>query len=420
MSDIQAFSTSDIPAAAATPTASGANSSALRATPISVEIVDAMQLAGLRPAWDDLLTRADTPNVLMDPAMVQAATEAFPQTQSTVLLAWKTPADGKRQLAGIWAFSVGRPHLSAAPVRVLNAPVGPHRYLAAPVIDHACLDETLHAMLDEIAARPELPKIIALEAMPIHTPTMDALQRVLTARGSAACILEQFRRPKLVSDLDGKGYLEKALSSSSRKKLRQHRRRLEEKGTLTSVVVTEPNAVRGALEDFMRMEAAGWKGNQGTALLCNAPHAEFMRKAVSAMSQLRCAWMHALYLDGKPVSMQIIMRAGSVAFTWKTTYDEQFQDFSPGMLLLEDYTTSFLADKSIATVDSCAHNDSGYMSAWTDRQLIADIWIDAERGGSMAFRVLSLLQKRYRDARAATKSAHLALQNWRKRQNSKG
>jgi hypothetical protein len=52
--------------------------------------------------------------------------------------------------------------------------------------------------------------------------------------------------------------------------------------------------------------------------------------------------------------------------------------------------------------------------------LVADIWIDAQRGGSMSFRVLSLLQKRYRDARAATKSAHLALQNWRKRQNSKG
>jgi hypothetical protein len=106
MSDIQAFSASDIPAAA-TLAASGANAGGLRATPISVEIVDAMQLAGLRLAWDDLLTRAETPNVLMDPAIVQAATEAFPQTQSTVLLAWKTPADGKRQLAGIWAFRQG-------------------------------------------------------------------------------------------------------------------------------------------------------------------------------------------------------------------------------------------------------------------------------------------------------------------------
>ncbi len=84
------------------------------------------------------------------------------------------------------------------------------------------------------------------------------------------------------------------------------------------------------------------------------------------------------------------------------------------------HDVAFLADKSIAYVDSCAHDDSGYMSAWTERQSVADLWIDARRGGSLSFRVLSGLQKRYRDARAATKSAHLALQNWRKRQNSKG
>ena len=70
------------------------------------------------------------------------------------------------------------------------------------------------------------------------------------------------------------------------------------------------------------------------------------------------------------------------------------------MLLLEDYTTAFLADKSIAYVDSCAHDDSGYMSAWSERQSVADIWIDARRGGSLAFRVLGVLQKRYRDLRA--------------------
>ena len=37
----------------------------------------------------------------------------------------------------------------------------------------------------------------------------------------------------------------------------------------------------------MRMEAAGWKGRQGTALLCDAGHAAFMRKAIVGMAELR-------------------------------------------------------------------------------------------------------------------------------------
>jgi CelD/BcsL family acetyltransferase involved in cellulose biosynthesis len=273
----------------------------------------------------------------------------------------------------------------------------------------------LDAMLDRLADDPRLPKMVALGAMGMDGPTMPALGRVLAGRRSTACMLEQFRRPKLASDLDGKAYMEKALSSSSRKKLRQHRRRLSEKGTLTSVIASEPEAVRRALEDFLALEASGWKGRQGTALLCDDRDAAFMRTAVGELAEQGCASIHALSLDGRAVSMQIVARAGSAAFTWKTAYDEKFHDVSPGMLLLEDYTAFFLADPTIAYVDSCAYDDSGFMSAWTERQSIADLWIDARRGGSLAFQGLSGLQRLYRDARAAAKNATSRLRRLRTR-----
>jgi CelD/BcsL family acetyltransferase involved in cellulose biosynthesis len=410
MSDIRAVTASDISTVAASPVAPIVSPNLQRrAHALTVEIADAARLAELRASWIDLLARADVPNALMDPAMVQAAAEVFPEEQGQALLAWKPGAGGKRELVGIWAFCVGRPRQSAFPMRVLVMPPGPHRYLATPVIDRNCLDETLDAMLDALADGPKLPKIAALDAMNSDGPTMEALTRVLAARDSPPCILEQFLRPKLASRLDGKSYLEKALSNSTRKKLRQHRRRIAEKGALTAAIVTEPEAVRRALEDFMQMEASGWKGRQGTALLCDPGDAAFMRKAIVKMATLGSASIHALYLDQRPVSMQIVMRAGSAAFTWKTAYDEQFQDFSPGMLLLEDYTAAFLADTSISHVDSCAHDDSGYMSAWTERQAVADVWIDVRRGGSLAFRILCRLQKRYRDLRAVMKAAYLGL-----------
>ena len=85
----------------------------------------------------------------------------------------------------------------------------------------------------------------------------------------------------LASTLDGKQYMEKALSSSSRKKLRQHRRRLAEKGALESKVVNETEAVGSAVEEFLRLEAAGWKGRKGTALLCKPADATFTREMVA-------------------------------------------------------------------------------------------------------------------------------------------
>ena len=107
------------------------------------------------------------------------------------------------------------------------------------------------------------------------------------------------------------------------------------------------------------------------------------------------AWIYAIYLDGQPVSMQIVLRAGTAAFTWKTAYDETLHDFSPGMLLLEEYTAALLADPSIAYVDSCSLDDSGFMAAWGEREAMAEMWIDSRRGGSAAFAHLSRLQEIY-------------------------
>ena len=381
---------------------------------IAVELATGARLAEIRPSWIELLKYSDEPNVFMDPALVRIAAEAYPNSGCAALLAWAT-VNGRPRLVGVWAFSVGLARQSVLPVRVLTVPPFLHGYAATPVIDRLCLDETLDAMLERIAADERLPKILALDAMATDGPIMQALTRVLRRRGNAPRILEQSLRPKLKSELDSVDYLEKAFSASSRKKLRQHRRRLSEKGELSSIVITDPQAVRSALEDFLRMEASGWKGEQGTALLCNKADAAFTRAAVGALADQDSACIHALYLGHAPASMQIVLRAGAAAFTWKIAYDETLRDFSPGMLLLEDYTAAFLKDASIAFVNSCTYDESSFMSVWTERESIANLWIDARRGRSIIFEVLWRLQKAYCGLRAVIKNAYLTLRRTRRR-----
>jgi len=373
---------------------------------VTVEVANGARLAEIQMEWRDLMARADAPNVFMHPVLI-ALGACYPGTRSATLLAWRDGA-GPRQLVGLWAFNIGRAPRSVIPTSVLAAPPFAHAFLATPCIDRDALDETLEAMLDCVASEPGLPKIIALDAMHADGATMQALDRVLAERGSKPCFLRRSSRPMLASTLDGKQYLEKALSSSSRKKLRQHRRRLAERGVLESKIITEPEALAGALEEFLRLEAAGWKGRKRTALLCHPPDATFTREMMASLAAQGDAWIQALYFDGRPASMQIVLRAGPVAFTWKTAYDEALQDFSPGMLLLEDYTNAFLADPGITHVDSCAHDDSSFMASWSERQPMAELWIDARRGGSATFAHLSRLQDIYLRLRAQLKAAYRA------------
>lgn len=370
---------------------------------IRIDIRDGKTLHGLDDAWRDLLARADEPNVFMAPDLLRHAAECG--VRVIALLAWQHADNGDRRLAGIWGFSIGRPRHALLPLRALIAPAPDHAYLASPVIDRDCLDAALTAMLDAIASAPGLPRAIVLHAMSGEGATAAALERVLAARGSTFCRLKEAKRPKLVTGSDPNAYLEQALSSSTRKKLRQYRRRLAERGELKSVVLKAPDEIRKAVDAFLQLEAEGWKGRRGTALLNSPRDAAFARAMLAAFARSGEAFIHALELDGRPVSMQVVLRAGSAAFTWKTAYDEGLRDVSPGMLLFEDYTKAFLSDRHIASVDSCAYDESSFMAGWSERHTIADLMICAKRGPALCVAGAAWTNKHYRAAREALKKA---------------
>jgi CelD/BcsL family acetyltransferase involved in cellulose biosynthesis len=375
-----------------------------QAATISVERADAARLAAIASEWRDLIVRTDEPNVFMDPAILHLAGDSC-----VTLLAW----NGEHRLMGVWAFAIARHPV--LPVKLLRSPALPYSYLATPVLDRAAAHAVMTALLDFIAGDEALPKTISLEPMRSDGAVMQALTVALADRKSAPCLLQQSRRPVLASDLDAKQYFEKALSSSTRKKLRQHRRRLEEKGKLESHIYTEAAEVMRAFEDFLTLEASGWKGRTGTALLCDPAEAVLVRSVVASLAQHGDAWVHALSQNGKAIAAQVVLRAGATAFTWKTAYDETLGDYSPGMLLLEDYTAAFLADKSIERVDSCSLDDTGFMSAWSERQDIAHILVDARLNGSLSFIVVASLYRTFLQVRAAAKDIYLRGRRYWKR-----
>jgi hypothetical protein len=369
---------------------------------IVIEVVRGQPSAELDGYWRDLVMRADEANVFMQPRVMRAA----PRRALVALLAWQNRGS-ERRLCGFWAFSIGKPHLSLIPLSALRAPATDHAYLSVPVIDRDCLEPALHAMLDAIVDVPDLPKFVALESMSGSGATFDALMRVLAQRGGRYCHLDGKPRPILVPGGNAASYLEKAFSGGSRKKLRQQRRRLSKMGALQTRIATTAGDVRTAFEAFLTLELQGWKGRRGTAILNHPDETAFARDLIADLAEAGDVSIYALELDGRPISMQIVLRAEGAVYTWKTAYDEALADFSPGMLLFEDYSKAFLADHSIAFADSCAFDDTGYMAAWQERKVVVDLWLDPRRGGSTWFAAVAGMQKSYLPLRDAAKQMYL-------------
>src|SRR6202012_2116828 len=117
---------------------------------------------------------------------------------------------------------------------------------------------------------------------------------------------------------------------------------------------SSPNEVSAAIEDFLALEASGWKGARGTALAQNAGDARFVRNATTALAAIGQCEIVPLRAGDIPVAAGIVLRHQDRAFFFKIGVDERFAKFSPGVQLTLDLTRHLCADPAIASADSTA------------------------------------------------------------------
>ena len=99
------------------------------------------------------------------------------------------------------------------------------------------------------------------------------------------------------------------------------------------VLSPSPVEVEPLLDEAYRVEAAGWKGDRGTALAKDAARAAFFRRYASAAAREGILRLGFMRLGGRAIAMQLAVECGERFWSFKVGYDEAFTHFSPGILL---------------------------------------------------------------------------------------
>jgi len=128
------------------------------------------------------------------------------------------------------------------------------------------------------------------------------------------------------------------IKKSLQKDLKRARKKAQKYGTLSLKVISdkEQDNLQQYLKEFLHIEASGWKGHNQTAILSNNSRKKFFENyAISAFKDgvLR---LFFLMLDGKAVAVQYGVESANAFWLLNIGYDEQYRDFSPGNLLLEE------------------------------------------------------------------------------------
>jgi CelD/BcsL family acetyltransferase involved in cellulose biosynthesis len=339
--------------------------------------------AGLRGEWDALLARGPTDLPFLRHAVLEAWLDAFaPPGARLFTLVARDRSGAPAGFAPLLAVKRG------GVVRLL-----------APANDHSCrvewaLGPDASGAVASIWAhlRDELHwDVLLLRDLPRDGPTSTLLEPLARADGHLTGRWESQRSPHLPL---GGAPAEARLTAKFRANLRRRRRRLEALGPVEYLREDGQGDVEGALEAFLALEAAGWKGRGGTAVAREPRLAGFYRAWAAEAAARGALAIRALTLGGRPVAMHLGLVHRGVYYLPKTAYDEALGAVSPGQLLQREVVAECEA-RGLAEFDFLGP-DMEWKRDWAPAHRSHD-WLYVYRP-SLAGRALHALKHRLRPA----------------------
>ena len=148
-------------------------------------------------------------------------------------------------------------------------------------------------------------------------------------------------------------YLEASLDGRHRREMAR-RARLCAEATGGPADTADVGAAPDALDRFLTLEAAGWKGRAGTALGSDEhTKAFFLEMCQELAAQDRFHLLERTTPGGVAASVSLL-RSSATLFMFKMAFDEPLARFSPGTQLVADLFEWFHARPALDAIDTCA------------------------------------------------------------------
>lgn len=337
-----------------------------QAAQVTVDVVPLSAIpAAWHAAWDDLVTAATEPNPFYERWFLTPA------------IAHLQPDDGARMIA-IWKgrILIGLLPVTAhgkygrAPIRHVENWAHYHCFYAAPLVRSGQENAFWQAALALLDAADWAPGFLHLTGLDAAGPVLHALKATRRAD-----IVHRSERAMLQSALPPTAYYETHIRKKKRKDIGRLQSRLREEGDVRFEVLSDDAALESWIDDFLALEAAGWKGREGSALGANPGTAAFFREAVRGAQRERRLEILRLTVDGRPIAMLINFLTPPGSFSFKIAFDESYARFSPGVLIQIE-NLRVLERSEIAWMDSCAAEDHPMInSLWAERREIVRVTV---------------------------------------------
>jgi hypothetical protein len=374
-----------------------------------VAVKDFASLEQYVPAWEELAACALEPNPFYEPWMLVPALRALGVGKDLQLVLVFAPNRTRPKeppvLCGVFPLE-RKPRYKGLPVCVLSLWKHLYCFLCTPLIRADCAHRCLTAFFDWLASGASSSPLVEFNYVSGEGPFHQALTDSLNERVSLSFVSDLYTRAMFKPRACADDYLRAAMSREHRKDLRRKTKRFAELGRLQYTALEPGGDVDGWLEDFMRLEAGGWKGVLGGALASSEANRAYFRAVAKEAFRRGRLGMLALELNGARVAQKCNFLSGNGAFAFKIAYDENYARYSPGLLLEIENLRRLHETPEIEWMDSCAVPVHFMINRlWLDRRTIQTVLIPTgKRPGELVVSLMPLIRWIHRKVKGISRA----------------
>jgi hypothetical protein len=239
-------------------------------------------------------------------------------------------ADG--ELVAAAPMQKTRMKLYGVPVDAITSIYNPHTprydFILAPDTPPEILYKVIWKKLSEASS-----DLVVLQQVPEDSPTLASIEQLARGDQWTSGRWTARRSPYIPLGCTYPEVLAR-LKGSYRYNLRKRYERLGKLGPIDVEVITCKEGVHDAMKDGLRIEAAAWKGDQGTAILSDPDVTAFYTRLAELEADRGNLRLSFLRCGGKRISFSFILSSQKTLYGVKIGYDPEYHTYSPGNMLL--------------------------------------------------------------------------------------
>jgi CelD/BcsL family acetyltransferase involved in cellulose biosynthesis len=168
------------------------------------------------------------------------------------------------------------------------------------------------------------------------------------------------------------------LPARFKRNLRRLGRKVSDQGEVTASFHTGSVPCGEHLAAFMRIEASGWKGRMGTAIVKDPRHIAFFTALTTRLAELGWLEWHFLRVNGKEIAGHLAVKMNRTLTLFKIAYDDEYAAFSPGNILFEKMIERAFTSGLVDEVNFLS--DEPWMKNWgLSRRPYYDLYLHYKR-----------------------------------------